>query len=278
MSTRPAPATWRFLAVVLACVASLAVAAPVAAAPGFAPHPVDRIGPGVQLVTRGVHCTAGFAFRDRAGRTYLGYAARCASPAGLRAVNGCRHRSFPLGTRVRVAVDAVGGRHGRTLARGVLRYSSWLAMRHAGVRRHQACRNNDFALVRLRAPARVVPTLDYWDGPDAMGTLPGAGQDLLGCTGQVVSGVRTLSPGVLRVRKAWRWGGAVLPAIGLRTDVGAGFVDDRGRAAAILLAGHDSRRTRVASLQRVLRFAQHHGMPGLRLVPGRDPFHANVVL
>lgn len=271
--------SWLLLAMLIApLLGAFLTAGPAAAAPAFPPQPVDRIGPGVQVVTHGVRCTAGFAFRDRAGRSYLGYAARCASPAGLRAVDGCRHRSWPRGTRVRVVTDAVDDRRGRTLAVGVLRYSSWLAMRESGTRGRQACRNNDFALVRLPvAPSRVVPTLDYWDGPVAAGTLPGAGHDLLGCTAQVVTRVRTLAPGALRIRQVWRWGARTIPAPGLRSDVGAGFVDDRGRAAGILLAGHEGRRTRVTSLERVVDFARRHGVPGLRLVPGGAPFHRTAV-
>lgn len=276
------PRAWsRALAVVLAVLAAVTLGGPAgASAPGFPPPVVDRIGPGVQLVTHGVRCTAAFAFRDRAGRSFLGYAARCASPAGLRAVDGCRHRSWPLGTQVRVASDAVGNHRGRTLARGVLRYSSWLAMHRAGTHDRLACRNNDFALVQVlgRASSRVSPTLDFWDGPDAMGTVPDAGNRLLGCSGQVVSGVRTLVPGALHVRQAWRWGATVSRATGLGSDVGAGFVDERGRAAGILLADHAGRRTRVASLGPLVRFAQRHGMPGLVLLPGRSPFHAYVVV
>lgn len=276
-SGRPRTA-WRALAL-LAVLVALSGVAPADASPAFPPQPVGRVGPGVQLVTHGVRCTAGFVFRDRSGRTYLGYVARCASPAGLRAVNGCRQRSWPLGTRVRVASNAVGTRRGRTLARGVLRYSSWLAMRRARIHARRVCRNNDFALVQLRGSVgRIARTLDYWDGPDLLGSLPGAGQQLLGCTAQVVSGVRTLVPGGLRIRRAWHWGAAVRPAPGLRSDVGAGFVDSLGRAVGILLAGHEGRRTRVASLPRALGFARHHGMPGLRLVPGSTPFHGSAVV
>jgi hypothetical protein len=141
------------------------------------------------------------------------------------------------------------------------------------------CRNNDFALVQLAGSVtRIARTLRYWDGPDVVGTLPGAGQQLLGCTAQVVSGVRTLEPGGLRVRQAWHWGVAVRPAPGLRSDVGAGFVDTRGHAVGILLADHQGRRTRVASLPGALQFARHHGLPGLRLVPGSAPFHNTAVV
>lgn len=271
----------RALGVLLALSAALTIAGPAgASSTAFPPQEVDRIGPGVQLVTHGVTCTAAFAFQDPAGRSYLGYAARCASPAGLRAVNGCRHRSWPLGTRVRVAMDAVAGRPGTTLARGVLRYSSWNAMHRAGTRARQVCRNNDFAVVQVlgRASSRVSPTLDFWDGPDGVGSLPGAGAPMFGCTGMVASGLRGLAPGVVTVRHRTRWVASIGRATGLRSDVGAGYVDERGRAAGILLAARDGRRTEVASLALAMRFARHHGLPGLQLVPGTDPFHASAVV
>lgn len=270
----------RVLAVVLALLAGVVLAAPVGVASSAFPVPeVDRIGPGVQLVTHGVPCTAAFAFRDRAGRTYLGYAARCASPAGRLAGNGCRHRSWPLGTPVRVAMDAVRGRRGQTLARGVLRYSSWAAMHRAATHDLRVCRNNDFALVQVlgRGSRSVSPTLDYWDGPGGVGSLPAPGAAMFGCTGMVASGVRGLNPDVATLRQTWRWGAGIAPVRGLRSDVGAGYVDDQGRAAGILLAAPDGQRRLVASLSLAMRFARHHGVGGLRLVPGASPFHPSAV-
>ena len=88
------------------------------------------VSPGMMLYTKGAQCTANFVYVDRAGRAYIGQAAHCSSRGAQTATNGCRTRSWPLGTVVR---DASGRRI------GALAYNSWIAMHRAHERNGNAC-------------------------------------------------------------------------------------------------------------------------------------------
>ena len=229
-----------------------------------------RVGPGTQLVTGGRSCTAGFVFRDAAHRTYLGYAASCATHRG--ATSGCTARALPAGTAVRLAD------RGRTLGYGVLRYSSLRALQAAGVSDAATCAANDFALVQLRGALarRARAAMPYWGGPTGLAALPSAGSTVFGLA-RTSATARTI-PRAGQV--ATTAGNAatvstLLPST--RADRGAGFLDGAGHAVGILTGSSTSGANAVVSLADVVAYAAAHGVPGLTLVQG-GAFSGSAVL
>lgn len=248
----------------LAAVSVLGPTGPVAAADG------GRIGPGTQMVTAGRTCTANFVFRDARGRTFVGYAASCASrPA---ANPGRCARSLPKGTRVRFA------ERGRTVGHGVLRYSSFRALRRAGHKDRASCVANDFALVRVRGAARraIDPSVPYWNGPTSLGALPTDGSTVFGLARQ--SARARLLPRAGQVTALGETASVTTALPSNRASRGSGFLDDAGRAIGVLTASRASGWNRVVSLAGAVDYASSHGVAGLRLVRGRGPFGGTAVL
>ena len=260
-----------------AAVAVVAVAATTASAaptrPAFASAAKATVKPGVQTVTAGGQCTANFVFTDGRGAVYLGQSAHCASTGGATETDGCRARSLPLGTPVRIAGAS---------RPGILAYSSWMAMQRSGERDRNACEYNDFALVRLHANdvVRTNPTVPVFGGP--------VGIDVGGTrvVDQVVSygnsslrlGLRDTSPkrGVSLGDGAGGWTHTVYTATpGIPGDSGSGVLDSAGRAIGTLstvalapYAGSNG----VSDLARQVTYARTHGVPGLALVRGTERF------
>ncbi len=264
------------LLVCLAPVVPAAAANAAAAAP-----PGEAIGPGVQMFTSGAQCTGNFAFADRRGRRYVGYAAHCAGRGGATDTDGCRTRSLPLGSRVRFATGATAVTRGTTLGHGRLVYSSWRAMRAAGTRNANTCAANDFALVRVDASdrRRVNPTVPFWGGPTGLGRRAPATSSVYSWGQSSLRPTTLLSPktGVSLGATYGGWGLDVYTVTpGIPGDSGSGFLDARGRAVGTLstvaiapLAGSNG----LGNLRRELAFARKHsGIGGLRLLHGRQPF------
>ncbi len=223
---------------------------------------VDRIGPGVQLVTAGRTCTAGFVFRD-GGRLYLGYAASCAARGAVPA-NRCSARSLRLGTAVRI-VD-----RGREVGTGTLAYSSFRSLRLAGVTDPAACAAGDFALVRLPSGARraIDATVPHWGGPTGLAGLPTPGGTVFGLG-------RSGAAQALPVPKAGDIRAVdgdlatiFTPLPGTRRERGGVVLDDAGRAVGMISSVRPSGHQAVGSLAAQVAFARGHGLPGLRVVPG----------
>jgi hypothetical protein len=263
----------------LVCLAS--VVPPAAANAAVAAAPGKAIGPGVQMFTSGAQCTGNFAFADRRGRRYVGYAAHCAGRGGATDTDGCRTRSLPLGTRVRFATGATAVTRGTTLGHGRLVYSSWRAMRAAGTRNANACAANDFALVRVDAAdrRRVNPSVPFWGGPTGLGRRAPATSSVYSWGQSSLRPTTLLSPktGVSLGATYGGWGMDVYTvAPGIPGDSGSGFLDAEGRAVGTLstvaiapLAGSNG----LGNLRRELAFARKHsGIEGLRLLHGRQPF------
>ena len=232
-----------------------------------------RIGPGTQMVTDGRGCTANFVFRDGRRRLYVGYAASCALRRAASGGNACSARSLPLGTRVRFAD------RGRTVGFGELRYSSLRAMRRSGVTDSATCAANDFALVRVRGAARqrVVSSVPYWGGPNALGALPAAGTTVFGLARRSTA-ARTI-PRVGEVATASGLTATVsTPLPSTRAARGSGFLDSGGRAVGILTASTAAGDNTVVSLARAVSFARGHGVAGLRLKRGKAPFSGSAIL
>jgi hypothetical protein len=252
------------------------------AAPRWAPADRATITPGVQMYTKGAQCTGNFVFTDNRDRVYVGYAAHCAGKGEATDTNGCDTASQPLGTRVRFAEGGSLAGGGETVGRGRLAYSSWSTMRSLGTK-GAACDFNDFALVRVdrAAERKVNPSVPFWGGPVAVRTAGlDAGSDVFSYGNSSLRGGATaLSPkrGLAVQEHPSGWSHDVYTATpGIPGDSGSGFLDADGKAFGTLstvavapLPGSNG----VSDLHKELQFAKRHaGIPGLRLVPGTEPF------
>lgn len=263
-----------------AAVGGLVAASVATAAPGFAPASQAAVRPGAQMFTNGAQCTANFFFRDRDGNVLVGYAAHCAGDGGAATdTNGCLAKSLPLGTPVTVRGASQPG---------TLVYSSWLAMQRVGERDQNACRFNDFALVRLHPNdvPRSNPTVPLFGGPNALdrdGTRNGE-TVVSWQNSSLRGGSPQLAPkrGVSLGTSADRWTHTVYTATpGIPGDSGSGVMDAAGNAVGTLstvaiapLALSNG----VSDLQRQMAYARVHGAPGLTLVPGTVAFKGVLAL
>lgn len=250
-----------------------------ATSPTSATAATAYIEPGVQMITAGAQCTANFVFRDKLGRTYVGYAAHCAGLGDASDTDGCRTASLPLNTRVRFAHGVSLTSEGTTVGYGRLAYSSWTAMKRAKITGAR-CQNNDFALVRVE-PAyvkRVRSSVPGWGGPTVLGAMPAAGSrvftygssSLRGLTG----GSLSTKSGTIVSRTPWR-ATVYTTNPGVPGDSGSGFLDADGRAIGVLSTlniAPSIGSNGVGSVTQQVKFARLHGMPTLRLVPGTVAF------
>jgi hypothetical protein len=271
-----------------ALVAALLLPVPAGTAAGersarWAPADTATITPGVQMFTQGAQCTGNFVFRDRAGRTYVGYAAHCAGRGEATDTNGCNTRSVPLGTSVRFARGATVADGGDTVGRGTLAYSSWRAMRARGESRDNVCAANDFALVRVRARdvRKVNPSVPFWGGPTGLSDGAAEGTQVFSYGTSSLRPTELLSPrtGASLGRTYGGWGYDVYTASpGIPGDSGSGFLDEQGRAlgtlSTVAIAPLPASNG-LGNLARELDYARKHsGIGGLRLVRGTEPFSA----
>lgn len=273
MRLRPLIATSVVAVLAVAGASASAAPAPAKKKPAFASAATATVTPGVQTVTGGSQCTANFVFTDRSGAVYLGQSAHCAGTGGATETDGCLAGSLKLGTPVRV--DGAS-------RPGTLVYSSWIAMQAAKEKDENACGYNDFALVRLDPSdiGRTNPSVPVFGGPvgvDTDGTSVGE---------QVVSygnsslrfGLEDTSPkrGISLGDTFGGWTHTVYTATpGIPGDSGSGVLDAAGRAigtlstvAVLPYPGSNG----VSDLAHQIAYARSHGMPGLTLVPGTEPF------
>jgi hypothetical protein len=248
-----------------------------AASSAFPTKTRTAIGPGVQMVTAGRICTADFVFSDRAGRRYLGYAAHCASRGPASARNGCTTPSYPLGTRVTFVTGRTATSRGTVLGHGRLRYSAWRTMHRLGVTNLLLCRSNDFALVRVgRASVhKVNPTVPFWGGPVALGGTPATGSHVFGYVGAAARG--GLGPWAPTVARHFAWTTRIATGPTTLADTGGGLMDDHGRAVSVLVA-RSSQTSPTTDLLPAVRYARHHGMGSIRLVPGHRHFRGSATV
>jgi len=245
-------------------------AAPAVAAPGDpAPTPTaPGVHPGVQTRTDGAQCTANFLFRD-GDDVLIGQAAHCSGTGAATETDGCDSASLPLGTAVEV---------GGASRPGELVYNSWLAMQEAGETDQDACRHNDFALVKL-APedaATASGTVPFFGGPTGVDT-DGAG------VGEVVrsygnselrGGVTLLSPkiGTVAGETGNGWNHDVLTVTpGIPGDSGSAFLSADGRALGVLSTLQFAplpASNGISDLAKMLDYARDHGAGDVELVTG----------
>jgi hypothetical protein len=259
----------------VACVVAALVTGPgpvASAAPTWAPAGSAPIHPGVSTDTRGGQCTSNFVF-TRGDAVLLGQAAHCAGTGGATETDGCTASSRPLGTRV----DVEGARRPGTLV-----YSSWRAMQASGDANANTCAYNDFALVRL-APAdaaRVNPSVPFWGGPtgvDRNGTAVGDTVHSYG-NSSLRLGLAVLSPkqGTSVGDSGGGWNHGVLTVTpGVPGDSGSAVLSQDGAALGTLstlalapVPGVNG----VGDLEREIAYARAHGMSGLTLARGTEPF------
>jgi hypothetical protein len=230
----------------------------------------------VQTYTQGAQCTSNFVFQE--GTTvFLGQAAHCSGTGEATETDGCSSGSLPLGT----AVEVKGASW-----KGALAYNSWLAMQAAGESDPDTCAYNDLALVRLD-PAdvgRVNPTVPGYGGPTGVGTVGDLGSTVFSYgNSELRLGITKLSPkqGTVIQNEGGGWSHIVVTVTpGVPGDSGSGFMNEDGQAFGVLstlqiapLAGTNG----VGDLQRELAYARSHGLPGLQLVAGTEPFNPSMV-
>jgi len=247
---------------------SVAAPSPVSAA-AWAPAATAQVHPGVMTYTAGAQCTANFVFTDGA-RTLIGQAAHCSGTGAATETNGCDAESLPLGTAVEVA-----GFQGRMV------YNSWIAMQSGPKPDDNTCAYNDFALVELPAAAVATtnPSVPFWGGPEGLGSGTSAGDSVYSYGNSSLRlGLSPLSPkqGLSLGDTGGGWSTTVYTVTpGIPGDSGSGFLDGSGRAFGVLstvaiapFAGSNG----VGNLAKEIAYAQAHGVPGLALVPGTEPF------
>ncbi len=233
------------------------------------------IHPGVQTFTGAGQCTANFVFRD-GSQTYIGQAAHCSGTGGSTATNGCRSKSLPLGTPVRIAGAS---------RPGTLVYNSWLTMQRVRETDPSACQFNDFALVRLHRAdvANVDPSVPGFGGPTGIGATRRL-QTVFSYGSSSLRGKLTLlSPkqGVVAATPSDGWSTVVVTLTpGIPGDSGSGFLNASGQAIGVLstlaLAPLPASNG-VGNLARQLEYMRRHtSFSDVRLVPGTKPFKRNL--
>lgn len=271
-------------------------------------------------------CTANFVFhstsytfrtvryRTKAGRmatkrvrvahphTYVGMAAHCVGVAknSDSDLNGCHESvgSLPIGTRVYfyqgvasgksvLGIGIGGGSSGTRIGSGVLRYSSWIAMKRAHTAVGSlACNYNDLALVEVSGTdlKRVNPTVPYFGGPTKIAGLPGAGASVYTVGNSSLRGTERSTSGRVSTYGAWEDIIGKQGSQGVPGDSGSGYMNSSGQAVGVLstcissngiasLLGQTScPQNGIGSLAQEVAFARAHGLPNLTLVRGRAPF------
>jgi hypothetical protein len=266
----------KFLLALVAALALAALALAPSAASAWAPADQATVHPGVMTFTEDAQCTSNFVFQD-GSNTYLGQAAHCSGTGAATETDGCDSASLPNGTPVEI--DGAS-------QPGTMVYNSWLAMQAAGETDADTCAFNDLALIRIN-PADVPdtnPSVPGFGGPTGVGSWGGTGSTVYTYgNSSLRGGVTTLSPkqGVVVQNAPSGWSHDVYTATpGIPGDSGSGFLNASGGAIGVLstvqitpLAGANG----VGDLPKEIAYARSHGFSGVSLVPGTEPFNANVV-
>lgn len=241
----------------------------------WAPAATAAVHPGVMTYTAGAQCTANFVF-TAGGTTYLGQAAHCSGTGAATDTNGCTAASLPLGTPVEV-----------NGFQGTLAYNSWLTMQAAHETDANTCAYNDLALIALPAAAVATtnPSVPVFGGPVGLGAGTTAGSSVYSYgNSSLRAGIALLSPkrGLSLGDTGGGWSTTAYTVTpGIPGDSGSGFLDDQGRAFGVLstvalapLALSNG----VGNLAKEVAYAQTHGVDGLALVPGTQPFTSGALL
>jgi hypothetical protein len=244
----------------------------------FAPVGSAAIHPGVIVESPVGQCTSNFVFSGD-GKLYLGQAAHCTGTGTASETDGCRSKSLPLGTEIKIQGASRPGK---------LVYNSWLAMRDKGESDPSTCAYNDFALVEID-PAdegKVNPTVPVFGGPTGLreAALPAGSQVFSYQNSSLRQGV-----GALSVKQGLNLGdnaggydhevATVTP--GVPGDSGSGFLDSDGKAFGVLstLNLEPAPGTNgVGDLGKELAYANQNGNLGTIRLENGAPFHAPLPL
>lgn len=240
----------------------------------WAPASTASIHPGIQTRTDGAQCTANFVF-TRGTAVYIGQAAHCSGTGSSTDTNGCTAKSLPEGT----PVDLGNG------VTGTMEYNSWIRMQSGPRPDDETCAYNDLALVRIpdAAVAKVNPSVPSFGGPTGLGTAQ-VGETVYSYgNSELRLGVSQLSPktGSVVSTTPGGWSYTVYTlSPGIPGDSGSGFLNASGQAFGVLstvqlapLAGSNG----VGDLASELAWAQAHGVAGLAVVPGTEPFRGSIL-
>jgi hypothetical protein len=251
--------------------ATLAIAAPAAAEPTWAPADSATVHPGVQTVTEGGQCTSNFVYFDGANNVYLGQAAHCSSTGGSTETDGCDSGSQPLGTPVEVEGASKPG---------TMVYNSWLTMQANGESDPDTCAYNDLALVKLD-PAdygKVNPSIPFWGGPTGITDTVAQGEKVLSYGNSSLRlGITQLSPkeGLSLGQTGNGWSHEVYTVTpGIPGDSGSAFINRDGKAFGVLSTLQIAPKVGangVGDLSRELAYANANGA-GVTLANGTEPF------
>jgi hypothetical protein len=266
------------LTALLGAVAAAVILIAPSVASAWAPADQATIHPGVQVFTQGAQCTANFVYQD-ASNVYLGQAAHCSGTGAATDTNGCDSGSLPIGT----PVDVTGASRPGTLV-----YNSWLTMQSKGETDADTCAYNDLALIKID-PAdvgNVNPSVPAFGGPTGVGNWGDTGSTVYSYgNSELRGGVAALSPkqGIVVQGTPSGWSHDVYTVTpGVPGDSGSGFLNANGAAIGVLstvqlapLAASNG----VGNLSQELAYmrANDSGLSGVNLVPGTEPFNANVV-
>jgi hypothetical protein len=251
--------------------ATLAIAAPAAAEPTWAPAGSAPIHPGVQTVTGGGQCTANFVFFDASNNVFIGQAAHCSGTGGSTETDGCDSGSLPTGTPVEV--DGAS-------KPGTLVYNSWLTMQANGETDPDTCAYNDLALVKLDPAdyAKVNPSIPFWGGPTGIVDTVAQGEKVLSYGNSSLRlGLTQLSPkeGLSLGQTGNGWSHEVYTVTpGIPGDSGSAFINRDGKAFGVLSTLQIAPKVGangVGDLSRELAYANAHGA-GVQLANGTEAF------
>jgi hypothetical protein len=262
------------LAAAALAIATVGAAPATAATAAWAPAATAAIHPGVMTHTGGAQCTANFVYTNGT-TTYLGQAAHCSGTGAATDTNGCTAGTLPLGTKVDVAGY-----------QGTMVYNSWIAMQSAKETDPNTCAYNDLALIELPAAAVAVtnPSVPVFGGPVALGGGTTSGENVYSYGNSSLRlGLAPLSPkrGVSLGDTGGGWSTTVYTLTpGIPGDSGSGFLDSQGRAFGVLSTVAVlplPLSNGVGNLAKEIAYAHSHGVSGLALVPGTEPFTPNAL-
>jgi hypothetical protein len=274
----------------LAGLAACLLAAPVAALPAsagtataastdlaaWAPADEATIHPGVQTQSPSGQCTSNFIFTNGSD-VLIGHAAHCTGSSAATSTNGCEQDPEPLPLGTQIEIEGAS-------RPGTLVYSSWNAMLAAGETDEDACAFNDFALIRIDPAdvAKVNPSVPAWGGPQGTGTSSSGEQVYTYGNSSLRGGITTLSPktGTTLSADPSGWSYDVYTATpGIPGDSGSAVLNDGGNGLGILVtvqiapfAGSNG----VTDLAKAIAYARTHGLSGLTLVDGTEPFDGSI--
>jgi hypothetical protein len=267
-------------------VTAIAVLATASTASAWAPAGQATVRPGVQTITGGSNqCTANFVFSDGAA-TYIGQAAHCSSTGAANETNGCLAASMPNGTSVEIEDYR---NPGSFPVRGTMVYNSWLEMQADGESDQNACRYNDFALVRLDnvTADQVNPTIPFWGGPTGVTTTVGQLADVFSYGNSSLRfGIEQLKPkrgtNVQQTGGGWHYDVYTVTP-GIPGDSGSAFIDDQGRAMGVLstlAVAPLPASNGVSDVSRAIAYMRSHAAAfgGVSLQNGTEPFDGGRLL